>query len=68
MLRTATMAADIIQGDRSGIDIYAVRNGLIIGGWYDSMVGIEPLFITWEQVDELRRRSKRRQPYVSAKD
>lgn len=54
---------DIEFGERSGVDVRAYKNGLYVGGWYDSFVGIEGGFITWEQLDELRARTKRRKPY-----
>jgi hypothetical protein len=37
--------SEIKQGDRSGVGVYYVksRQHLSIGGWYDTMCGIEPL-------------------------
>lgn len=55
--------ADIYAGDRSGIDVRAYRDGLAISGWYDTHVGIEGTFLTWEQIEELRRKGKRRVPH-----
>ena len=51
---------DFQEGGRSGLDAHGYRNGLVIGGWYDSFVGIEPRLIPWEHIDEMRRKSKRR--------
>lgn len=52
-----------IGGKREGIGIRAVGNGLHIWGWYDSIVGMEGGFVTWDQLDELRKKAKRRRPY-----
>ena len=40
----------------SGLDCRVTRKGLEIGGWYDSFVGIEGRFISWEEFDAARSR------------
>lgn len=30
------------EGNRSGVDAYIYNDDLIVGGWYDSAVGIQP--------------------------
>lgn len=59
------MSADIYltEYDREGVDLRAYPDGLYIGGWYDSMVGIEGGLVTWEQIEELRRKARRRKPF-----
>ena len=47
----------------SGIDMRAYPDGVYLSGWYDSMVGIEGAFLSWEYLDALKHRAKRRQPY-----
>jgi len=53
---------DFAFGERSGVDVRAYPEGLRIQGWYDGMVGIEGGLITWEDIEELRRKAKRRAP------
>ena len=48
---------------RSGVDARFYPDGIAIGGWYDSMVGIEAGFITWAEIDEWRKKARRRHPY-----
>ena len=55
--------SDWSVGEHSGVDLRAAVNGVWISGWYDSCVGIEGGFISWEQLDTLRLKSKRRLPY-----
>ena len=55
--------SDIAFGDRCGVDLRAYPDGLRIGGWYDSFVGIEGGFITWEELDALRKKARRRLPH-----
>lgn len=50
-------------GERSGIDIYAVRDGIVIQPWYDTNVAIETLFIPFKQIEALRAAAKRRIPW-----
>lgn len=38
------------RAPNSGIDIHKVEDGIQIGGWYDSMVGIENIFISWDEL------------------
>lgn len=47
---------------RSGVSLYAYPDGLQVDGWYDTIVGLEPGFITW-----LRKKAKRRKPYRGRK-
>ena len=39
----------------SGVEVLLTKDGIGVGGWYDSFVGIEPFTISWEQFDEERR-------------
>ena len=39
----------------SGIDLRIISRGIVIGGWYDDMVGLEGGLVTWDQLDELRK-------------
>lgn len=56
--------SDILIGPgREGVDIRAYPDGIYVSGWYDSMVGIEGGFVTWEQLDALRKKARRRQPF-----
>lgn len=53
------------QNARTGISIFAHGDGIEIDGWYDSFVGLGvSAFISWEQLDELRRKARRRKYYV----
>lgn len=54
---------DISVGGREGVGLRAYPDGVYLSGWYDSFVGIEGGFVTWEQLDELRRKAKRRLPF-----
>ena len=38
----------------SGVELVLTRQGIELSGWYDSMVGIEGRFITWEEFDKAR--------------
>lgn len=38
----------------SGIDITARRDGVYVSGFYDSMVGLDGLFLTWDDITRLR--------------
>lgn len=55
--------SDISVGQRSGIDVRAYPDGIVIGGWYDTYVGIEGAFVSWEQLDDLRRKARRRKAF-----
>ena len=35
---------------RSGIDVRKQKDGIMIGGWYDTMVGIEGVFVSWDEL------------------
>jgi len=59
----ATMKADLYFGERSGVDVRAYGDGLRIAGWYDGIVGIEGGFLTWADIDVLRKQARRRNPY-----
>lgn len=53
------------ENARTGINVYAHRDGIEIDGWYDSIVGLGvPAFLTWEQLDEMRQGARRRKPYT----
>lgn len=57
LARTSTYA-------RTGITVYAHRDGIEIDGWYDSNVGLgAPTFLTWKQLDEMRKGARRGKPY-----
>lgn len=47
---------------RSGIDLVFTRKGIEVGGFYDSMVGIEGGFIPWTEVDGIRADVMKRTP------
>lgn len=51
------------EGRGSGVDIRSYPDGLYISGWYDTYVGIEGMFVTWEELDALRKKARRRKPY-----
>ena len=57
------MVADFAFGERSGVDVWAHKDGIFIAGWYDTFVGIEGGFVTWGELDELRRKAKRRKAF-----
>ena len=44
--------------DRSGISIVWRGDGWLVGGWYDTMVGIEECLVTQEDLEWLKGRSK----------
>lgn len=48
------------QSNSSGVDARAYPDGLFIAGWYDSFVGIQGGFLTWDEIDALRKKAKRR--------
>ena len=58
-----TRYEDVSFGDRSGVDVRAYGDGIRITGWYDGLVGIEGGFLTWAELDALRAKAKRRNPY-----
>lgn len=63
------MSSDIAFGDRSGVDLRAFPNGIYLGGWYDSFVGIEGGFVSWDDLEALRKKTRRRARFaVSAED
>lgn len=39
-----------------GISVAVTRKGLEVFGFYDSFVGIEPMTISWEDLEESRKR------------
>lgn len=43
----------------SGIHIHKEKDGISIGGWYDQMVGIESIFVSWEELQRWIPRVKR---------
>ena len=53
---------------RSGIDLTLTRRGIEVGGFYDSMVGLQGGFISWEDVDKHRARLNERIPRLSQTD
>jgi hypothetical protein len=46
----------------SGVELLLTRQGLHLSGWYDSMVGIEERFITWDEFDSARERVMKGRP------
>lgn len=38
------------QAPRSGIDVRKQKDGIIIGGWYDGMLGIEGVYVSWSEL------------------
>lgn len=60
--------SDFAFGNRSGVDARIFPDGVYISGWYDSMVGIEGGFITWEELEEIRKKTRRRKPFNPVKD
>ena len=57
------MESDLYFGERSGVDVRAYRDGLRIAGWFDGNVGIDGGFLTWAEIDLLRRRAARRKSF-----
>ena len=58
-----------VGGDRGdGIAVYATPEGLWISGWYDHIVGIEAGLLPWEEIDTLRRKSRRRRPRLETEN
>lgn len=55
--------SDWSVGEYSGVDLTSSSNGIWIAGWYDSFVGIEGGFISWEELDTIRKNTKRRKPF-----
>lgn len=54
---------DLSFGGRSGVDLRGYPDGVYVGGWYDGNVGIEGAFVTWDELDAIRAKSRRRIPY-----
>ena len=50
----------------SGCDATVTRRGLRVGGFYDSMVGIEGRLIPWDELDEARRLVMSKEPLSDA--
>lgn len=43
---------------RSGVQLRLSRAGVEVSGWYDTYVGIDSLFISWQDFDRLREELK----------
>lgn len=48
----------------AGIEAYATPEGLWISGWYDSSVGIGAGLLSWDAIDQLRKKAKRRRRWI----
>lgn len=46
----------------SGVDVTVTKEGIYVGGWYDSFVGIEGRLIPWAEIDEARTFVASRRP------
>ena len=57
------MNADIYFGEMAGVEVRAYRDGILVAGWYDDQVRIEGGFVTWEELDALRKKASKRVSY-----
>jgi hypothetical protein len=42
------------EGRHSAVRLSLTRHGVVVDGYYDSFVGIEGFFVSWEEFDKLR--------------
>jgi len=66
-------SADINWGDgphapNSGIDVRKQKDGIIIGGWYDTMVGIQGIFVSWDELQSWIPRKHRTKRVIHVRD
>jgi len=52
------------DGEGNGVEVAAFADGVFISGWYDSCAAIEGGFLTWAELDELRRKAKDRPAFA----
>jgi hypothetical protein len=50
------------HGFGSGLNFIVTKDGVDLGGWYDSFVGIEGRFIPWDEIDKAREFLQTRKP------
>lgn len=43
-----------VLNDSSGVEARVVKDGIVIGGYYDHFVGIEGRLIPWSEIDAAR--------------
>ncbi len=39
---------------RSGVGVTVTRKGIEVYGWYDSIVGMEPVILSWDELDNAK--------------
>lgn len=52
----------------SGIDVRKQKDGIIIGGWCDTMVGIQGVFVSWDELQSWIPRKHRVMRVTHARD
>lgn len=45
-----------------GLRLTVTRRGIEVEGWYDSLVGLGPIKVTWADLEAMRERVKEGQP------
>lgn len=50
--REKTFGATVTEHE--GIQLTVTRRGIEVDAWYDGMVGIEPVALTWDEIDAAR--------------
>ena len=50
---------------RSGVRLTVTRNGVEVFGWYDSFIGLEPVSLTWRELEAARAEVNQRLSRVS---
>ena len=60
MRKAVDLTPQEYEGDRSGLRLVATPQGLEVTGWYDSIVGIPGFVVSWEAIDQARKKLTKR--------